>query len=650
MAKRNYKYNNTVDLSNLIYKTKRNYIDWKASIGKIIPFTFNDGKLVGEFTIIDYKIPNDAVHPHVYLEYLGNELKPILPQGLKNATISQILDEYYIEWAYEIGDILKDEKRNIKIINRKREKDYNNYYRKYYQISCLECGFDGNQHFVNGELRNEYWVTENDLTRNDKRRISCPCCSGRIVVTNINDIPTTASWMIPYFQGGYDEAKRYSKGSNVKKYFKCIHCNTVSNKLRKICELYDNNGLTCMCNDHISYPNKFAYYLFKQLKSQYEYYENEYSPDWAGLYRYDNFVIKNGEKYVIEMDGGLGHGNRTFKTNEKDVDGLKRDKEKNIIASNHNIIMIRIDCKESNLNYIKNNIINSQLSVLFNLKNVDWNHIDALSKNKNFYKDICDYYNKTNKFLTEISRDLNLGIKVVRSAISVGNKLGWCKYDSTNKFNEEKFYKLIDYWKDNKYIQTSILAEKFKLGQSTVVSYLKYASDIGLCDYNPKESYEYYLNNKKTYPVYVFDLNMNLLSSYKSSKECEVNSMKDFGVQFKKRCIDYICLGRGKTHKGYYFSRSLIFNKDEMRKYILEDYHHKESVYVYKSDYTYCGLYQSIKELCEKSIDDFGIQFIRSNVSSVCVGRYKQHKGYIFSHTPLFQESLKDSLLLCSNE
>ena len=103
MAKRNYKYNNTVDLSNLIYKTKRNYVDWKASIGKIIPFTFNDGKLVGEFTIIDYKTPNDAVNPHVYLEYLGNELKPILPQGLKNATISQILDEYYIirtAWLY----------------------------------------------------------------------------------------------------------------------------------------------------------------------------------------------------------------------------------------------------------------------------------------------------------------------------------------------------------------------------------------------------------------------------------------------------------------------------------------------------------------------------------------------------------------------
>ena len=35
---------------------------------------------------------------------------------------------------------------------------------------------------------------------------------------------------------------------------------------------------------------------------------------------------------------------------------LMFDKEKNILASNHNIIMIRIDCKESNLNYIKNNM------------------------------------------------------------------------------------------------------------------------------------------------------------------------------------------------------------------------------------------------------------------------------------------------------
>ena len=40
MAKRNYKYNNTVDLSNLPVTTSRKYIDWKNSVGCIIPFTF----------------------------------------------------------------------------------------------------------------------------------------------------------------------------------------------------------------------------------------------------------------------------------------------------------------------------------------------------------------------------------------------------------------------------------------------------------------------------------------------------------------------------------------------------------------------------------------------------------------------------------
>lgn len=647
MAKRNYKYNNTVDLSNLIYKTKRNYIDWNASIGKTIPFTLDDGKLAGEFTIIDYKIPNNAIHPHVYLEYLGNKLKPILPQGLKKATISQILDEYYIEWAYEIGDILKDEKRNIKIVNRKREKDSYNYYRKYYQISCLECGFDGNQHFINGELRNEYWVTENDLTRNDKRRINCPCCSGRIVVTNINDIPTTASWMVDYFQEGYEEAKKYSKYSSSKKNFRCICCGQVSKKERKIADLYINGKLPCMCNDNISYPNKFAYYLFDQLKDQYEYYENEYSPDWAGQYRYDNFVIKNGKMYVIEMDGGLGHGNKSFGTNKKDVEGLKRDKIKDRLAKEQNITMVRIDCIISDLEYIKNNIYNN-LSDIFDFSNIDWNKIDIQAKTKNIYKEICDYYNKTNKFLTEISRDFNIGIKVVQSAMCIGNKLHWCNYEPYNKFQEEKFNKIVDYWNNNKYVQTSVLSEKFNVSQSKVVSYLKLAKNLNMCDYDPQESMSYYLEHMNTYPVFVFSLNLELLKSYKSSAECANNSIFDFGVKFNKRNIDYVCCGKSKTHKGYYFSRTSDIDKDKIFEMFSKNNRKEVPIYVYNLNSEFCGLYKSPKELSEKSIGDFGIQFNSSNIINVCAGRCKQYKNYIFSYTPL--ESQNDSLLLCSNE
>lgn len=41
-------------------------------------------------------------------------------------------------------------------------------------------------------------------------------------------------------------------------------------------------------------------------------------------------------------------------------------------------------------------------------------------------------------------------------------------------------------------------------------------------------------------------------------------------------------------------------------------------------------VFNSIKELIEKSKEIFGIQFIQSSISAVCRGKQKQHKGYIF--------------------
>lgn len=159
MAKRNYKYNNTVDLSNLPVTTSRKYIDWKNSVGCIIPFTFDNNKLCGEFEIIDYKIPEGLSHPHIYLKYQNVELKPILPISLKNATISNILDEFYIEWVYEIGENIKDENRDLTVIDRKRKHDNKNgYLTKYYKVKCNKCGFNSSEHYMLGEKRDELWI------------------------------------------------------------------------------------------------------------------------------------------------------------------------------------------------------------------------------------------------------------------------------------------------------------------------------------------------------------------------------------------------------------------------------------------------------------------------------------------------------------
>ena len=64
----------------------------------------------------------------------------------------------------------------------------------------------------------------------------------------------------------------------------------------------------------------------------------------------------------------------------------------------------------------------------------------------------------------------------------------------------------------------------------------------------------------------------------------------------------------------------------------------------------FCGVYNSRKELGEKSLNDFGVKFIPANISMECNGKYKQHKGYYFSNTPIKENYSSDnSLLLCSN-
>lgn len=408
MTKRNYNYDATIDLSKLIQSKNKKFYDWNKNIGKIIPFTFNND-LQGEFILIDYKIPNGLTHKHLYLEYKGEMLKPILPNSFIKGRISNIIDKFYIEWEYDIGEILKDELRNITIIDRFREKDSDGYYRKYYRIKCNICGFDSSSHYIKGEYKDIWKVSENDLKRKDKRRVNCPCCSSHVVVPGINDLATTDKWMIRYFSDDISVIQRYSSGSNVKLYFKCPYCGRKTIKKKAISEL-KQYGLNCVCSDNISYPNKFAYFLFEELKSQYEYYENEYSPDWAKNYKYDNYIVINNRKIIVEMDGCLGHGKVKFGSNEKDTDGIKRDIIKDNLAKEHGIELFRIDCSYSKKDYIKNNII-KELGDIFNFEYVHWDKIDIQSNIKIFIKISVNIIIKQTILFEECKKNLTLGLR-----------------------------------------------------------------------------------------------------------------------------------------------------------------------------------------------------------------------------------------------
>ena len=139
----------------------------------------------------------------------------------------------------------------------------------------------------------------------------CPVCAHIVTSKGINDSATTDSWMVKYFENS-DDAFKYAKNSNIKVNMKCPYCGTL--KEMRIADL-NKKGFSCpVCSDGISYPNKFAHELFSQLSGQYKEYVFEYSPDWAGLCKYDNYIKYNdGKEIIIEMDGGF-HFRNDFKT------------------------------------------------------------------------------------------------------------------------------------------------------------------------------------------------------------------------------------------------------------------------------------------------------------------------------------------------
>ena len=156
-------------------------------------------------------------------------------------------------WLYEINQKIIDNTRDLiiterKIIERKQKSNTNKsgiltHYEKYYKYKCNKCGYsDG-------------WKVESSI----KAGQGCACCSipAKVVVSGVNDIPTTDPWMIPYFQGKEQEASLYTAGSMKKLNFQCPDCGKIRKKKIAIGTLKINKSIGCECSDSISYPETF---------------------------------------------------------------------------------------------------------------------------------------------------------------------------------------------------------------------------------------------------------------------------------------------------------------------------------------------------------------------------------------------------------
>lgn len=312
----------------------------------------------------------------------------------------------------------------------------------------------------------------------------------------------TDSWLEKYIKNK-SFMKLYGKNSHTKTEFICEMCgNEFKDEIRNITE---SHSCTCVyCKDGVSYPNKYLRCFLAELNIDSDY---EYSPEWLKPYRFDSYFEYKNKKYVIEMDGGIGHGNKKFNSNEKDINGKKIDDLKDSLADNHNIIVIRIDATKSESDYISNNIKNSCLSDIFDLSLVNWDNC-AIFAEKNLLKDVCNYYstcseeekstqNLINKF--HISRD------TIRKYLIRGTELGICKYDRD-------------------------LSEKFR----------KQNAYIG--------------SQNRMKKIYVYDLNENFLFDFINVHECERYMSEKYNKIFKEESIRQVCRGQRKHLYGFFFS------------------------------------------------------------------------------------------------
>ena len=236
----------------------------------------------------------------------------------------------------------------------------------------------------------------------------CPVCANQKAVLGINTIWDTDRWMIN-LGISEEDAKRYTRCSGQKIIVKCPDCGR--EKKKRIANIYNERSISCSCGDGKSYPEKFVYNLLEQLGVNFEI---EYSPSWIDNKRYD-FHIKDND-CIVETHGGQHYdisfkniGGRTLEEEQQNDKYKKETALKNGIKH-----YIELDCRESNLEWIKNSILNSELNDLFDLSNVNWTSCAEFA-NKNIVKEVCDYWN--NKKKNETTKDLARMFKLDRHTI-----------------------------------------------------------------------------------------------------------------------------------------------------------------------------------------------------------------------------------------
>ena len=376
------------------------YIDWKNSIGHKVKFIYND--IEGEVEIINhYRIKNKFLIDIVY----KNKIYSMLTSNFSLCQLGEMIKQGKL-YKYGISELIKTKTSCIKILEQIRIKN-GNQSQKGYKYKCLNCN-------------NEDQISEYDL--NNGSGCNVCCISSKKVLKGYNDLWTIHPEVAQLLK---DAKKGYILHSNSQKseIFICPYCK--HEKTYKISVVVNFKFSCPRCGDGISYPNKFAFNLLEQLNINYI---SEHRPDWIKPRRYDFYFELSNKKYIIEMDGKLGHGNDNPLNGQTAEDSKAIDDYKDKLANEHGIEVIRIDCIKSEMDLIRNNILNSKLSQIFDLSIVDWLKCHEFACN-NLVKEVSKLWNNKLTNIEQIANMFKLDNSTIRNYLKQGTELKWCDYN-----------------------------------------------------------------------------------------------------------------------------------------------------------------------------------------------------------------------------
>lgn len=514
-----------VFLDDLPKKGNTNYIDWMKCKNIKVKFIYYE--IEDWLEITDIKRKNSKTLLTVkYLD--GNEYN-IWTGHFIRAQLGEIIGKNTKKHCCKVGDIIEVSTGKIKIKELIRNKDN----KKEYVFECLECGW---KHGI---------INEGNL----KKRQGCGCCANRVLVLGINTVYDTDKWMIPYFINPND-AKTHTFGSNEKGLLHCPICKIPKENMR-ICTLHRDKDIHCeVCWDGFSYGEKYTYSLLKQLGLQvkrhkyFEWSKNVHSeiPSLCGNKEYDFHIKINNEDCVIETNG-LQHYEECSFSRRGLYEEQENDKLKEKIAleneiRNENYIMI--DCRYSNPQFIKENILNNEkMKNKFDLSKIDWNKCDQEALKPYIIKAI-DYYNEGINHM-KIADIMEIDFKTVKRYLKRAREHGLCDFKTINELRIENKEKAIIMWNDGIH-NCSAIAKQLNLDDSVISDYLIEAEKEGLVEYKK------FVRNASKKGIRNLEFNKEFISINQASGL----SMETFGIKLYRDGITQSC-DTGQAYKGFHF-------------------------------------------------------------------------------------------------